>query len=167
MLSCVSTHHQQEQMKHRGDDIHSNMHEVPLLSCSFLEPILPSAQANLRKLVPRCLESLTVEVCLVCYVPFSKQPFRHQITDLSKAKINYEIPLLGAGALLVDDAHGLGYLPDALHDIIVHPLCCRAPPVLPNRHGFCCPLADFTTFILGPDADLASQHLHCIRICDD
>jgi hypothetical protein len=75
--------------------------------------------------------------------------------------------LLVAGALLVDDAHGLGNLPDALPHCIIYPLCCQATLILPNPTGFCCTLADSNTGVLGPDADLKSRHLDCISICDD
>jgi len=75
-LSSVSTCYQEEQTKHQGDEIHTNVHEFPLLSrCSF-EPILPWAKTNLPELVHYCLEYLTIEVCLVCHVSFPKQPFR-------------------------------------------------------------------------------------------
>ena len=81
--------------------------------------------------------------------------------------IDYEIPLLGAGALLVDDAHGLGNLPDALPHIIIHPLCCQATLILPNPHCFCCAFADSNTGVFGPDVDLTRRHLDCISIFDD
>jgi len=143
------------------------VHEFPLLSLGLFEPILPSVKANLRELVQCCLEFLTIEVSLVCHVPFSKRPFGLQFTDSSNATIGEEIPLLGAGALSVDDAHGLGNLPDALPHFIIYPLCCQAILILPNPHGFCCPLADSNTSVLGPDVDLKSRHLDCISICDN
>jgi len=143
------------------------MHGFPLLSRGFFERIIPSANANLHELVQCCLEFLTIVVSLVCHVPFPKRPFTLQFTDSSNATIDKEIPLLGAGALLVDDAHGLGNLPDALPHFIIHPLCCQATLILPNPHGFCCPLADSNTGVLSPDTDLKSQRLDCISICDD
>ena len=97
LSSSVSTHHQEEQKKHRGDEIHTNMDEFPLLSRGFDNPILPSAKANLRKLVKCCLEFLTIVDSLACLVPFPKRPFRRQITDSNNATIDYKIPLLGAG----------------------------------------------------------------------
>jgi len=75
--------------------------------------------------------------------------------------------MIGAGSLLVDDAHGLGNLPDALPHFIIHPLCCQATLILPNAHGFRCPLADSNTGVLGPGTDMKSRHLDSIRICDD
>jgi hypothetical protein len=45
-------------------------------------------------------------------------------------------------------------------------LCCQATHILPNPHGFCCPLADSNTSALGPDVDLQSQHVDVISICD-
>ena len=167
MLSSGSTHHQEEEKKHRGDEIHTNVHECPLLSRVFFEPNLPSVKANLRELVQCCLDFLTIEVGLVCHVPFSKGPFGLQFTNSSNAMIDWEIPLLAAGALLVDEAHGLGNLPDALPHFIIHPLCCQATLILPNPHGICWPMADSNTGVLGPDVDLKSRHLDCISICDD
>ena len=81
--------------------------------------------------------------------------------------IDYEIPLLGAGALLVDDGHALGNLPDTLPDFIIYPLYCHATLILPNPGGFCCPLADSNTGVLGRDADLLSRHMDYISICKD
>ena len=81
--------------------------------------------------------------------------------------IDYAIPLLGAGALLVDDAHVLRNLPDALPHFIIYPLCCQATLMLPNPDGFCFSLAGSNTGILGPDADLKSWHLDCISIFND
>jgi len=62
-------------MKHRGDDIHTNVHEFPLLSWGFFEPIPPSAKANMYEIDQSCLEFLSIEVSLVCPVPFEKVPF--------------------------------------------------------------------------------------------
>ena len=154
LLSSVSTHHQEEQMKHQGYEIHTNMHEFSLLSRGFFALNLPSAKANLCELVQCCLEFLTIEVSLVCHVLFPKQLFRCQICDSSNATIDWEIPSLGAGSLLVDDAHGRGNLPDALPHLIIYLLCCQATLILTNPHGFCCPLADSNTGVLGPDTDL-------------
>jgi hypothetical protein len=165
--SSGSTHHQEEQKKHWGDEIQTNVHKFPPLSWGFFEPNLPSAKAYLHELVQWCLEFLTIEVSLVCHVPFPKWPFALQFPDSSNAMINYEITLLGAGALVVDDAHGLGNLPDVLPHFIIHLLCCQATLILPNPHGFCCPLADSNTGVLGLDVDLKSQHRDCISICDD
>jgi len=76
------------------------------------------------------------------------------MTDSSNEVIDQEIPLFGSGALLADDAQGLGNLPDVLLHIIVYRLCCQATVILPNPHGFCCPLAYSNTSIPGPDTDL-------------
>jgi len=53
-VSSVSTYHQDEQKKHRGDEIHTNIHQFPLLCHGFFDPILPSAKANLHKLIHCC-----------------------------------------------------------------------------------------------------------------
>jgi hypothetical protein len=54
-----------------------------------------------------------------------------------------------------------------LPHFIIHLLCCQATLILPNPHGFCCPLADSNTGVLGLDVDLKSQYRDCISICDD
>jgi hypothetical protein len=77
------------------------------------------------------------------------------------------IPLLGASALLVDDAHGLGNVWYMLPHFIIYPLCCQATLIMPNPHGFCCPVADSNTGTLGPDVDMYSRHVDCISIWDD
>jgi len=129
--------------------------------------MLPSAKANLCKLVQCCLYFLTIEVSVVCHATYSKRTFRRKITDLSNPTINFQIPLLGAGPLFVDDAHGLGNLPDALPHFMIYLLCCQATLILPNPHGFCCPLADSITGVLSPDGDLYSRNVDCISICND
>jgi hypothetical protein len=42
-----SKHHQEGQMNNWGDEIHTNVHEFPLLSWDFFQLILPSAKDNL------------------------------------------------------------------------------------------------------------------------
>jgi len=106
-----------------GDELHTNMHQFALPSCGFFEPILVSAKAKVRELVQRCLGFSTIEVSHVSHEPFATQPVIRQITDSSNAMIKSEIPLLGAGASLVDDDHGLGNLPHALPHSIIYPLC--------------------------------------------
>jgi len=145
-LSSVCTHHQEEQRNHRGDGIHTNVHEFLPVSRGCFQPILPSAKANLRELIQCCLEFLTIEESLACHVPFPKRHFRHQMTDLRNATIDWEILSLVAGTLLVDDSHGLGNLPDALPHFVFYPLCCQATLLLPNPHGFCCPFISKMNF---------------------
>jgi len=137
-----------------ANEIHTMVHKWLILNRGFFEPTLSLVKANLHELVQCCLEFLTMKVSLVCHVPFPKRPSRLQITDSSNATINWKIPSLRAGASLVDDAHGLGNLPDAHPHCIIYPLCCQATIILPNAHGFCCPLADCNTGILSPDGDL-------------
>lgn len=72
-----------------------------------------------------------------------------------------------AGTQLDADAPALGHLPDMLPHFIIFPLCCQATHLLPNSHGFCCPLANSNTWILGPQGDCLYPHLDCIGICDD
>jgi len=68
--------------------------------------------------------------------------------------IHYQIPLLGACGLLVDDAHGLGNPPDTLPHLIIYSLCYYPTIILPNPHRLCGLLADSNTGVLGPDEDL-------------
>lgn len=75
------------------------------------------------------------------------------VTGSSDATMNWEVPLLGACAYLVTDAHGLGTLPEALPHFIIFPLSCQPTLLLPNPHDFCCPLADSNNGILGPEVD--------------
>jgi len=50
LSSSASIHHQQEEKKHRGDAIHTNLYKVPHLSQGIFEHIVPSAEANLWNL---------------------------------------------------------------------------------------------------------------------
>jgi len=170
VFSCwpsLPTPHQEDQKKHWGEEVHMKVDYFPHFSQGFVDPLLSSANDNLGKLVSGSLEFLTIEVRLVCQVPFPKWCFRLQITDSSNATIDLEIPFLWASSLLVADAHGLGNLPDALPHFIIFPLCYQATLLLANPHGFHCPLADSNTSVLGPDVDLLSRHLDCISICND
>ena len=87
-MSSGSTHHDAEQMKHRGDEIHTNLQQFPLRSRDFFDPIHPLAKANLQDLVQCFLEFLTMEISLACHVPLPKRPFRLQFTDWSDATID-------------------------------------------------------------------------------
>jgi hypothetical protein len=133
----------------------------------FFEPILHVAKANLSELVWCCLEFLTIEVSLIWHVAFSDQRFKFQSTDSHNATIDLDIPLLRAPTLLVADSHGLGNIPDLLPHFMFCPLCCQSTLNLANPHGFCCLLADYSTSFLGPDEDLDSGHLDCMRIGDN
>jgi hypothetical protein len=75
----------EEEMKHRGNEIYTNMHEFPLLNWGYFEPILPSLQANHRELVQCCLEFLTIQVGLLSDAPFPKQPSGLRITHSSNS----------------------------------------------------------------------------------
>jgi len=165
-LSSVSTNHEEMQKKHWCNEMHTNLHKFPRLSPGFMASILSSVMVNLWELGHCCLEFLTIEVSLVCHVPFPNWPFRRQITELSNATIDQEIQVLGAGVFLVDGSE-LGNLPDVLSHCIICPLCSQATLILPNPHGFCCTLTDCNTGIPGPDTDWLSYHLDCITICDD
>jgi hypothetical protein len=152
--SSWSRHHQEEHKDHWGDEIATNVHMFPLRSQGFVHLILPFPRANLRKILPCCLEFRTIEVSLVCHVLFPKPPYRLQIADSGSTSINKKIPLLGASTLLVDDAQGLGNLTDPLPHFIIYQLFCPATHIMPNCHGFCCRLADSNTGILSADTDL-------------
>ena len=118
LLSSVSTHHQEEQKEHQGNEIHTNIDKFAVLTSSgFINPRLPPAKANFCKLFQCWLEFLTIQDSLVYHVPFLKQPSQHQITDLSNAMINLEILLLRGCHLLVADTPGLGNIPDALEHV--------------------------------------------------
>jgi hypothetical protein len=152
-------------MKHWGDEIHTNTDEWLCHSHGLFGPNCFPVNANLRELVECFLELLTIEFSLVCHVPLAKRPFRGQITDLIGAGIKYEISLVGASALLVDYAHGLGNQPDALTHCIIYPLRCQATLILSNPYGVCGLLADSNTSDLGPDGDMLSRNLDCNSIC--
>jgi hypothetical protein len=49
-----------------------------------------------------------MEVGHVCYLPLPQWPLRLQITDLCNAKIDLDIPSLGAHGLLDDNAYEPG-----------------------------------------------------------
>jgi len=136
LSSSGSTHHHEEQWKHKGNEFCSNVHKFLLVSWGFFKRIISLVKANIRKFGQCCLEVLTIQVSHVCIVPFSKRPFTLQITDLSNTTIDYKISLLRAGALLVDDAHGLGNFRESLLHFIIHPLCCQATLIMANPHGF-------------------------------
>jgi len=109
------------------------MHKFRLLIWGFFKPILLFAKDNLHELAQCCLEILTIEVSLVCHVPFQSRIFRCQITDSSNTTIDLEIPLLEAGTVNVDDGHGLGNLPDTLpHLLSVR--CVVKPPISYQVH---------------------------------
>ena len=74
LSSSVSTHHQEEQKKHRGDETYTNVHEFPLPSRGLVDYSLPSAKANLCEHVKCCPQFLNIEDSLVYHVPFPKQP---------------------------------------------------------------------------------------------
>jgi len=137
-----------------------------LCSPGFFKPIHPSLKANLCELVQCCLEFLINEGSLACHVPFPKGPFICQITNSSYATIYLGIPLLRAGAWLVDDGQRWGNLPDALPHSIIYQFCCQAILILPNPHVGCSVLADSNTGILSPNVDLWSWHPDCISICN-
>ena len=88
LSSSGATHHQEEQMKHWGNEMHTNGHSFPLRSRGFFKPVLPSAKDTFRELVVCCPEFMTNQVSLVCHVPFPHQPFRLQFTDSSDATID-------------------------------------------------------------------------------
>jgi len=82
-------------------------------------------------------QAFSIDVTLVCLVPFGKQPVRGQITDLINPMIDQVIALVVAGTLLVDQALGLGNVPDTLPHLIIRLLRCQGALILPNPHGFC------------------------------
>jgi hypothetical protein len=87
--SCSgSTNHQEKQKKDRGDIINTNVHEIRLLSQGFCQLTIPLAKANLRNLVQCYLQCLTMDVSLVCHVPFPMHPFGLPFTVSSNATIN-------------------------------------------------------------------------------
>lgn len=167
LSSSVHTHPQEKQKKHLGNEIHTHIHLCHCVSCGYVEPVLPPVKAYLRELNNCQLDFLIPEVSFIRHLPFSKRPFRGQITDSSNAIINYEIPVFRAGILHLDDAHRLVNLPDALCHFIILLLCCVATLILPNPHGICCTMADSNTSILSKDANLQSCHLGCGSICND
>jgi len=130
-------------------------------------PILPWAYANLCELLKCYLEFLTIQDRLIGHLPFPKWPFRCQITDLSSATIDYEIPLLETGSDPVSYRAGLGNLPDVLPWLVIIPFCCRATLLLPHPHGFCWLLAHSNTCIPSLEADMLTWHLDWITICND
>jgi len=73
-LSAVSTHHQEEQQKHWGDEIHTNVYKSPLVGRGLVNPILPYAKAILCELIQCCLHFLTIKDSRVRHVPFPKWP---------------------------------------------------------------------------------------------
>ena len=163
-LSSVSSHDQEERTKYLGDEIHTNVDECLLHSRGFVYPMLPPAKANLPELVQCGLDSLTIEVSLVCQVPIRMQAGRREAPDSSNAMIVKDITLLGPSALYVADAHGLVNHPDTLPHFIIVQWCCQATLLLPNPHGICCPLADTNSGDIGPCGTVAcAQVVECAR----
>jgi len=117
---------------HWGDEIHTNVHDLPHPSCGLVNPSMSSANANLSELIQCCLQFLILHHNLICHVSYTKRPFRCQITEWCNAMIRLEIPVLGAGTLLVADALRLGILPDQLPHSIIFPLCCQVTLLRPN-----------------------------------
>jgi len=97
-VSSVYTHRQEKQKNNRGNELHTNVDKCGIISCGFVDCILPTVKANFFKHVQGWVESLTIKDCLVSHEPFPKQPFRRQSTDVSNATIDWQISFLGAGA---------------------------------------------------------------------
>jgi hypothetical protein len=170
VISCpfsVSTHNQQAQMKYRVHEIHINVDELTDHSWHFVHLIICSVNVNLDQPVKWSIELLSIEDSPVCYVPFPQQSVVCQITDSSKATINQELPLLGAGPKHAVDADRLRSLPDVLPHLIIFPLCCYASLLISNLNCLSCKLVQPHTGVLSPQEYLLNWHRDCISICDN
>jgi len=98
MSSSVYTNPQEEQKKHQGDEIHTNVDQFTLLNRGFVAPIPPWAKANLDELIKCCLEFLNIKNC----------PFRHVL--FAKRPLN-ATSLIGVMHRLIKRSHCLGFAP--------------------------------------------------------
>jgi len=135
--STISAHHQDEQRKHRGDDIHINLHQIPILRPGCFETILPSAKANLREVVQCCLEFLTMEVSHVWYEPVPERSLDCwsliRVTERSIWRAHYSGPVPCLLVTLMDCAisqtRSLNSL--SISCVVKPPLSCQITIVSP------------------------------------
>jgi hypothetical protein len=167
LSSSVSSHPQEEQTKHGDIGIYTNVDGLPLLSRGPVNPIHPSVNPIICKLMQWYLEFLTIEVSLVCHVPFSKQHWKCKMSDSSNATINEKIPCLGASVFVCDERNRVGDLSDMLPHFIIYPLYCQASLIPPIPKSLDIPSSDSNTGNCGADPNLKSQHLDYISICKD